>query len=295
MHADELDIDATLVRRLLEAQFPDWAELPLEPVEPRGTDNRLFRLGDALGVRLPCRPSTVRTLVKEREWLRKLGPHLPLDTPVPVADGTPDDGYPWAWSVYRWLDGANAIDSPISDLAQAASDLASFIGALQAIDSTGGPRPGEANFLRGAPLDALDDIVRQRIASLRHEVYVERAAAEWEAALGAPGWDRPPVWVHGDLDARNLLVRQGQLVGVVDFGCVGVGDPACDVAVAWKMLSRGTRGRFRSALGVDDATWTRARGWIVYQSLGALAYYSEETNPTLLSEAKRWLADLLED
>jgi aminoglycoside phosphotransferase (APT) family kinase protein len=295
MHPDELDIDATLVRRLLAAQFPHWAGLPIEPVEPRGTDNRLYRLGDDLVLRLPCVERTVSTLVKEREWLPRLAPHLPLEVPVPVAVGAPapGDGYPWTWSVYRWLDGENAIDARLADPGQAATDLASFLNALQAIDASAGPRPGEDNFLRGAPLERLDTTVRGSIAALHRELDPGQVEAAWKAALDAPEWERPPVWVHGDLDARNLLVRNGRIGAVVDFGCLGVGDPACDVAVAWKVLPAEARAIFLSALSVDDATWARARGWVLYQSLGALAYYTAETNPTLFAEAERWLVDAL--
>jgi aminoglycoside phosphotransferase (APT) family kinase protein len=295
MHADELDITATLVRRLLAVQFPDWADLRIEAVEPRGTDNTLYRLGDDMVVRLPCRERTVKTLMKEREWLPRLAPHLPFDIPIPVAVGTPADGYPWTWSVYRWLQGENAIASPIADLRQAATDLARFLRDLQRIDASGGPRPGEDNFLRGAPLGTLDAAVRAAIVALRHEIDVDTVTAVREAALRAPEWERPPVWVHGDLDARNLLVRDARLSAVVDFGCLGVGDPACDVAVAWKVLSTETRNTFRSALSVDDATWARARGWVLYQALGALAYYTAETNQVLVTEARRWLADVIAD
>lgn len=286
MHADELEIDARLVHRLLVAQFPQWAELALVPVEPRGTDNRLFRLGDELVVRLPCRPQTVRTLEKEREWLPRLAPHLPLEVPLPVAAGSPGEGYPGTWSIYRWLEGETALTAPVDDAAQTATDLAQFIGALQSIDPSGGPRPGESNSLRGAPLQALDAEFRARRGA-------DEVIDHWEAALEAPAWYREPVWVHGDLDARNLLVRDGRLSGVVDFGCLGVGDPACDVAAAWKVLPRETRESFRAALSVDEATWTRARGWVLFQAVGALSYYSLETNPELFTEAQRWLSDAL--
>jgi aminoglycoside phosphotransferase (APT) family kinase protein len=290
-----VDLDETLVGRLVAAQFPDWADLRIEAVEPRGTDNRLYRLGDDLVLRLPCRERTVKTLVKERAWLPRLAPHLPFDIPIPVAVGTPAEGYPWTWSVYRWLQGENATASRIADLGQAATDLARFLGALQQIDARGGPRAGEDNFFRGAPLETLEAAVRASISALRHELDVDTVTAVWEAALRAPAWVRPPVWVHGDLDARNLLVREGRLSAVVDFGCLGVGDPACDVAVAWKVLSRETRADFRSALSVDDATWARARGWVLYQALGVPAYYTAETNPVLVAEARRWLVDVLDD
>jgi aminoglycoside phosphotransferase (APT) family kinase protein len=292
MHRDEVTVDETVVRRLLAAQFPEWADLPLEAVEPRGTDNRLFRLGGELVVRLPCRERTVATLVRERTWLPRLA-GLPLEIPLPVAAGKPGAGYPWTWSVYRWLEGENAIDAPIADLAQAAVDLAALLEALQRFDPDGGPGPGEENFFRGATPETFDRRVRADLARLRDEIDVPAATAVWEAALHAPRPEGPPVWVHGDLDRRNLLTRQGRLAAVVDFGCVGVGDPACDVAVAWKVLSAETRDTFRSALAIDEATWTRARGWVVSQALGALAYYTPETNPTLVAEARRWLADAL--
>jgi aminoglycoside phosphotransferase (APT) family kinase protein len=295
MHADEVDTETTLVRRLLAAQFPTWAHLPVEAVEPRGTDNRLYRLGDDMVVRLPSRARTVDTLVKERDWLPKLAPHLPLEVPIPLEVGTPAEGYEWTWSVYRWLEGEDAIQSPPGDLVEAATDLASFIGALQEIDASGGPPPGEVNFFRGAPLRTLDEAVRASIAELQEEMDVEKVTSAWDATLRAPEWERPPVWVHGDLDARNLLVKKGRLSAVVDFGCLGVGDPACDIAVAWKVLTTETRDTFRGALSVDDATWARARGWVLYQALGAIAYYNLETNPLLVTEARRWLADVLAD
>ena len=293
MHRDEVTVDETVVRRLLAEQFPEWADLPLEAVEPRGTDNWLYRLGGELVVRLPCRERTVATLVRERTWLPRLAGRLPLEIPRPVAAGKPGAGYPWTWSVYRWLEGENAIDAPAADLARAAADLAALLEALRQVDPNGGPGPGEENFFRGAPLETFDVRVRADLVRLRDEIDVEAATAVWDEALRAPIPAGPPVWVHGDLDRRNLLTRQGRLAAVVDFGCVGVGDPACDVAVAWKVLSPETRDSFRCALSVDEPTWSRARGWTVSQALGALAYYTPESNPSLFAEARRWLADAL--
>jgi aminoglycoside phosphotransferase (APT) family kinase protein len=293
MHRDEVTVDEAVARRLLAAQFPKWADLPLEAVEPRGTDNWLYRLGEELVVRLPCRERTVATLVRERTWLPRLAGRLPLEISLPVAAGEPGAGYPWTWSVYRWLEGENAIDGPVADLAQAAIDLAALLEALHRVDPDGGPGPGQENFFRGAPLETFDARVRADLVHLRDAIDVDAATAVWDEALGARRLDGQPVWVHGDLDRRNLLTRQGRLAAVVDFGCLGVGDPACDVAVAWKVLSPETRDRFRSALSVDDATWARARGWAVSQALGALAYYTPETNPSLVAEARRWLADAL--
>jgi aminoglycoside phosphotransferase (APT) family kinase protein len=295
MHADELETDASLVARLLAGQFPEWASLRIEPVSPLGTDNALYRLGEDMVVRLPRRERTVRTLEKERRWLPKLGPLLPLGVPVPLADGMPAEGYPWKWCVYEWLDGENATIERIDDPAQAALDLAAFLTALQRIDPKGGPAPGEHNFFRGEPLGRRDQATRAAIASLSGALDAEAVTGAWEAALAAPEWEQAPVWVHGDLDARNLLAAEGRLCGVVDFGSLGVGDPACDVMVAWKMLPPDTRDIFRTALSVDDATWARGRGWTLTQAVVALAYYTMETNPVLVREARRWLVEVLAD
>jgi aminoglycoside phosphotransferase (APT) family kinase protein len=294
MHADEVPTDASLVGRLIEAQFPRWADLPIEPVRDRGTDNALYRLGDELVVRLPRISQATLALDKECRWLPRLAPLLPLAVPIPLAKGVPTDGYPWDWSVYRWLDGEAATVEPIADLVQAASDLARFIAALQRVDSADGPPPGEHNGFRGEPLAARDKGVRTAIAALADEIDVGAVTAVWEAALREPVWHRPPVWIHGDLDARNLLVVEGRISAVIDFGCLGVGDPACDVMVAWKVLSGDSRETFRAALSVDDATWVRSRGWALSQALGALSYYTLETNALLVREARRWLAEVLD-
>jgi aminoglycoside phosphotransferase (APT) family kinase protein len=295
MHADEVDIDAALVGRLVASQFPEWADLPLEPVRFFGTDNAIYRLGDEMAVRLPRRRQNVVQLEKERRWLPQLAARLPLAVPVPLAAGQPGDGYPFEWAVYRWLQGDPATDKTISDLAQAASDLAGFVAALQKVDPAGGPPPGEHNFFRGVPLATRDEDARAAIAALGDEIDSAAATAVWEAALAAPEWERAPVWIHGDLDARNLLVADGMISAVIDFGSLGIGDPACDVTVAWKLLSAETRELFRTALAVDNATWARARGWALSQAVVALIYYSLETNPVLVREGRRWLAEVLAD
>jgi aminoglycoside phosphotransferase (APT) family kinase protein len=295
MHADEVDIGPALVHRLLAGQFPQWADLGIEPVESAGTDNALYRLGDDLVVRLPRRERTSETLKKERQWLPRLAPLLPLAVPLPLADGLPADGYPFQWSVYRWLRGEDATIEPITDLSQLATDLAQFVGVLQRIDPTGGPSPGEHNFFRGEPLARRDEATRAAIASLARAVDSDAVTAAWEAALSAQEWERSPVWIHGDLDSRNLLVERGRLRAVIDFGSLGVGDPACDVMVAWKVLPAETRDIFRTALSVDEATWARGRGWALSQALIALSYYTLATNPVLVQEAQRWMAEAMAD
>ena len=293
MHADEIDIDLALVRWLVATQFPEWADLPLEPVRPRGTDNALYRLGDDMVVRLPRIERASRTLEHERKWLPRLAPSLPLAVPLPLAEGRPGDDYPFTWSIYGWLPGETASPDRIRDLDELATDLARFIAALQRIDPKGGPRRGEHNSFRGGPLAPRDARTRAAIDSLRATIDVGAATAIWEEALAAHEWKQAPVWFHGDLDARNLLVDHGRLTAVIDFGCVGIGDPACDVMVAWKVLSTDSRAVFRGALQVDYATWARSRGWALSQALIALAYYTLETNPVLVRESRRWLAEVL--
>jgi aminoglycoside phosphotransferase (APT) family kinase protein len=294
MHAGEVPTDASLVGRLIDAQFPQWSDLPIEPVRDRGTDNALYRLGGELVARLPRIHQATLALQKEYRWLPRLARLLPLAVPMPLAKGMPADGYPWEWSVYRWLEGEPATVEPVTDLDQAAVDLAQFIAALQRVDPLDGPPPGKHNGFRGEPLAARDRAVRTSIAALGDEIDVGRVTAVWEAALRAPVWRRSPVWIHGDLDARNLLVVEGRLSAVIDFGCLGVGDPASDVMVAWKVLSAESRDTFRAALSIDDATWVRSRGWALSQALGALSYYTLETNPVLVREARRWLSEVLD-
>jgi aminoglycoside phosphotransferase (APT) family kinase protein len=290
MHADEIETDEALVRRLLAAQFPHWSDLPIRALPAGGTDNAIYRLGDELSVRLPRRMNWASgSLDKEFEWLPKLAPLLPLPVPMPVALGAAGEGYPHEWAVYSWLDGEDAASMPF-DLPQAAVDLANLLKALRHVDPTLGPAPGS----RGGSLEPRDEQTRAGIAALAHTIDATAVTAAWEAALAAPEWDRPPVWIHGDLDARNLLVRDGQITGVLDWASTCVGDPACDVKVAWAVLDAETRPIFRERLEIDDATWARGRGWALSQAVIALPYYLH-TYPAIVQEAWRWLGEALAD
>ncbi|MGI8407924.1 MAG: aminoglycoside phosphotransferase family protein, partial [Actinomycetota bacterium] len=276
MHADELEIDEAMARRLLREQLPEWAELPLSRIQPEGTVNVVFRLGDDLSIRIPRHHGPEESGGKESAWLPRLAPRLPLEVPVPVAQGRPTDYYPWFWQVCSWVPGVTV---PIEDIdaTQSARDLAAFIAALQLIE------PDEAPRGRGIPLADRDKDMQYWFALWKGDPAV---LTEWERALASPAWEGPPMWTHGDIDVRNWLVKDGRISGIIDWEMMGVGDPACDVMVAWKLHSSAARDAFREALPIDDATWTRARGWVVSQAVAALAYYTPENNPALYREAE---------
>lgn len=285
MHVDELEIDEELVRRLIAEQFPEWADQPLKRMDQVGTDNAIFRLGEDLSVRLARRNGPTQAGGKEFDWLPQLAALLPLSIPVPVAQGRPTAEYPWFWDVHTWVEGETV---PVEDVDAilAALDLAAFVAALQKVDPASAP-PG-----RGIPLAKRDEEFNYWLARFDGD---PRVVTEWERALSAPPWDSPPVWHHGDLDARNWLIRDGRIRAVIDWAAMGIGDPACDVMVAWKLHSSAARDAFREALPTDDATWERARGWALSQAVAALAYYTPENNPTLYREAEAWLELVLSE
>ena len=294
MHADEVDIDEGLVRRLVDEQFPRWTKLPLQRVYSAGTDNAMYRLGDELVVRLPRKPDTSGRAAKEFRWLPALAPLLPLLVPVPIELGGPGGGYPSNWTICRWLDGENPTIDGQSDRIRVATDLAGFVGALQAIDPSDGPPPGAHNFGRGAPLRSRNDSMRASITASRGLVDVDAIAAAWEADLNAPLWPHSPVWIHGDLAPGNLLMASRRLTGIIDFGGLGVGDPACELLPAWNFFTGAAREVYRAALGVDDDTWARGRGWALSVAVIALPYYLN-TNPVIVAWARRMIEEVLAD
>jgi len=293
MHENEIETDESLVQRLLSAQFPQWADLPIVPVPSAGTDNALYRLGDDLAVRLPRIDWAIGQVEKEHKWMPKLAPSLPLAIPIPLEKGQPGEGYPWEWSIYKWHQGKNATLDQIADPIQAAVDLAEFILALQEIDTTSGPDAIE-HKLRGVPLVMRDIDTRDAIASMNGMIDFETAIAVWKTALEAPAWDRSPVWFHGDLLPGNLLFENGHLSAVIDFGGLGVGDPACDLMIAWGLFSGESREIFRSVLAVDDATWARGRGQALSQAVIFIPYYLN-TNPVGVDNARRMIDEVLTD
>lgn len=292
MHAGELDINAQLVRRLLVAQLPHLAQLPLIPVPSSGTDHALFRLGANMVVCMPRIHWATEQAELERHWLPQLAPHLPLAVPEQLAMGEPGEGYPWRWVIYRWLEGESAIDNSAADTVQTAIDLAQFIHALQAADPAGGPVADVASGGRGAPLAARDADTRDAIARSRNLIDSDAVTLAWEAALTAPVYDGPSVWIHGDLEPGNLLLRDGRLSAVIDFCCLCLGDPAVDLIPAWSIFTGKARAAFRAALDVDDATWARSKGWALSTAIVALPYYVD-TNPFMVANAQRKLAAVL--
>jgi aminoglycoside phosphotransferase (APT) family kinase protein len=277
MHEDEVDTDADLVRRLLASQHPQWADLPIVRVPSAGTDNAMYRLGDDLAVRLPRIHWSIEMVAKEHQWLPVLAPRLPLALPIPIARGAPEEAFPYPWSIVQWIRGEVATLDRVDDPVQAARDLAAFVLALQAVDPTHGPQ-----HRRGLPVRLQHDAVLQGVAGLRGEVNSDAVLEAWNRVLDEPDYDRPPVWFHGDLAYLNLLAHDGRLVGVIDWGTCGVGDPAIESIVAWSLFPREARDVYREALGIDDATWERGKGWVL-TGVGGIPYY-RETNPALAAD-----------
>lgn len=263
-------IDAVLVQRLIAEQFPQWAGLPVLPVAVDGWDNRTYHLGEDLSVRLPTAEGYAAAVVKEHRWLPVLAPLLPRAIPESVALGHPGEGYPFHWSVRRWLDGETATVERLPDLPQFAVDVAAFIHALQQIDAADGPVAGAHSFRRGCPPGFYDDETRQALVTLKGRVDTDRAEVVWQAALDAEYADTPR-WFHGDIAHGNLLVRDGTLSAVIDFGTSGVGDPSCDLVIAWTFFAGESRETFRQAVDQDRGMWARARGWALWKALIVLA------------------------
>jgi aminoglycoside phosphotransferase (APT) family kinase protein len=287
-------IDTKLVQDLIKTQFPQWADLPIAPAQPQGWDNRTFRLGNALSVRLPSAEGYVPQVAMEHRWLPYLAPRLPLPIPLPIALGQPSKAYPFPWSVYPWLDGQPAGIAQLTDLTALANDLGTFLTALQTVEiPDDAPLPGSHNGYRGGALSTYDAETRRCIETLRLEIDTNAALKIWEAAL-ATTWHDLPVWFHGDVAVNNLLVQNNRLVAVIDFGCAAVGDPACDLVIAWTLFSGNSRLAFENAIQLDKATWIRARGWALWKALLVLLD-SRESNLIIAREARRILAEILSD
>ncbi len=274
---EKLIIDVMLVNRLIAAQFPQWQHLPVRAVANGGWDNRTFCLGEDMLVRIPSAADYAAQVEKEQHWLPRLAPFLPLPIPTPLAMGQPGEGYPWCWSIYRWLEGEPAAFAQVNDWRDFAMSLARFLVAFQSIDATDGPVAGAHSFYRGESLSHYDMGTRQAISQLKDRIDVDSVAAIWEAAL-ATHWPGAPVWIHGDISAGNLLIQNGQLSAVIDFGQLAVGDPACDLVIAWTFFSGESRAAFCDILSLDVDTWARAKGWALWKALITAAGFTHPNN-----------------
>lgn len=283
MHVDEVDTSPELVKDLLLGQFPEWASDPIQIMQPEGTDNAMYRLGNNKLIRLPRTKGSSLNIEKEMTWLPKLEPSLPIPIPKIIGTGFPDKDYPFHWLICEWLDGLNPNQEGMLDEHMAAKDLGAFVKAMQHINPVNGP-----SCRRGKPLNTCDEEVKKSIPLLK-ELYDEKLISElWEFTSNVPLWEHDPVWIHGDLHSGNLLAKEKKIVGVVDWGLAGVGDPACDMMVAWTLLGQEGRKIFRSIVQPDDDTWHRGRGWALFLGIVGYPYY-RITNPIFASIAKRAL------
>lgn len=271
MSQNDLCIDTKLVERLISKQFPEYQALTVTPIKPGGWDNRSFRLGDELIVRLPSDPAYAAQVIKEQQWLPKLRSHLVgIDIPIPVAQGEPSIDYPFHWSIYQWLEGITLESQLNVDKVIIAKQLANFLNHLQKIKLSGGPESGQHNFYRGAHLSEYNDQFIQAIHRLNEQLDVKKAKSIWQSAI-ATRWANSPVWVHGDVSPGNLLVDNQQITAVIDFGCLAMGDPACDLMMAWNYFDESSRIIFKNTLELDENTWLRGSAWALWKSVIVLS------------------------
>ena len=289
----DVDITPSLVRLLLKEQHPELADLPLVD-SGNGWDNKVYRLGDGLAVRLPRRSAAASLVEHEQRWLPELAPRLPIAIPIPIRTGRPGCGYPWAWSITPWFEGTSAVSSPLRDPHTAAVELSAFVSALHL------PAPHDAprNPFRGVPLANRTPSIDERVKQLDGIVDSVAVMRIWDAALHACKWSGPPVWIHGDLHPANLLVVDAHITAVLDFGDLTAGDPATDLSVAWLLLPSPARATFREATremgeAIDDDTWTRARGWALL--FGLIFLSSSRDDEVMRAMGRRTLDRVLAD
>ncbi|MGH1281652.1 aminoglycoside phosphotransferase family protein [Bacillus basilensis] len=286
-------INVSLVEKLIQEQFPEWAHLEVKPVKFSGHDNRTFHLGDEMSVRLPSEAAYAPQVEKENKWLPILSEELSLPISTPLAKGNPSEVYPWPWSINKWIEGETVTKQNVRDLSEFAADLGLFLVELQSIDASKGPVAGAHNFYRGGLISVYDEEARDAIEnnkSVFDEIVLKHL---WDLALQST-WESKPVWVHGDVAPGNLLVKDGKLCAVIDFGILGVGDPACDAAMAWTFFDKNSRGVFKEALHIDEETWNRVRGWALWKAL--ITYdANRDSNEKIAEESYRVIQVITDD
>ncbi|MFY0762391.1 aminoglycoside phosphotransferase family protein [Metabacillus dongyingensis] len=276
----------------MNEQFPEWSDLDISTVKFSGNDNRTFHLGDQMSVRLPSAACYATQVEKELKWLPILSEKLSLPISTPLAKGNPSEEYPWSWSINKWLDGETLSHNNINDLNQFAIDLGTFLIKLQSIDASGGPLAGKHNFYRGGPLSVYDEEARDAIENNKESFNEDLLNEIWALALDSKlGSD--PVWVHGDIAPGNILVKDGKLCAVIDFGILGVGDPSCDAAMAWTFFDDHSRKIFKNVLNMDEETWNRARGWALWKAL--ITYYGNKNSNKSIAEESYNIINIIVD
>lgn len=291
-----MQINVALVSKLIAAQFPEWTDLPITPVAESGSDNRTFHLGSEMSVRLPSGEEYARQVEKEQKWLPKIAPHLPLPIPQPIAIGIPSEDFPWHWSIYKWLEGVSANQLKLSDedLETIANQLAQFLTEFHKFDADGAPAPGLHNWWRAAHTSVYDADTKLLIETLSDFIDVDKARSLWERAVSTK-WESDAVWVHGDVASGNLLVKDNRLSAVIDFGCMGIGDPACDLTIAWTFFRGESRRIFKANMHLDEETWARARGWAMWKALYEISQLKDKSGAPLEKQLQIIDAVIAED
>ena len=290
MHEDQVEVDVDIVRGLLAEQRPDLADLPIRPVVSTGTVNALFRIGNNVVARLPLQDRWEEGIEREWRWIPWLSSRISAARlPVPIFKGVPNDAFPFAWSVYGWIDGAPYDDDLVDDETDVARQLARYVLELRALEI-----PSTAPEGGRDPLAELDDDTREAIEDAKNVIDAPGAMAVWDQALRTPPWDGTPVWIHGDLLRPNLIVHDGRLEAVIDYGYIGVGDPATDLIAAWAVFGPSGRAAYRDALQPDDGGWARGRGIALHQAAMIIPYYAE-TNPVFVGLARRTIEQIIDE
>ncbi len=285
-------IDTNLVKKLIQNQFPQWENEEVSPVEKSGWDNRTFHLGNKLLVRLPSADDYISQVEKEQKWLPLLAKKLPLQIPRPVAQGTSSIDFPRPWSIYEWIIGDTLLDKCPENLDGIALELASFLNSLDSINTEGSPLAGKHNFFRGCSLKNYENDVLTALSILESETDTRAIHSIWQESV-IHEWSNDPVWFHGDMSLGNILTNDGRLTAIIDFGCSAVGDPACDLAIAWTLFNGSSRKIFKENRNVDIHTWNRGRCWALWKAL--IVWSGIDSNQADRDKVERVVQEIIDD